>query len=319
MNTLKRLVALCWIVMLTACVAPQKKLKPTLPESDKADHVVLFIPQSEIQIDDKDTYGGGFLIGGLAGAVVGSLIEMTVESVMNKNRQKAIAPIRDDMLDFRFEEKFLEAIRTNLPTNLVKSDAPIKIIRSDTEWFEYLAEVAPANLFEVRARYAMTPNFEVAYLATEVGLKKYSRVPPDSKEKRAMAAWERNASKAKSLYSGFYFSQHVTHSPFKKINKNNIESRTSYKKNAKSWAKNNAESTRIAILESINDIASLIKRDGEQTLPTKSKRRNTRAYIADSSSYARTEDLFSVEKSAKRTTAVFGKTIYVIDNLQIRR
>lgn len=93
MLPLRRLCPLAVLLLVGCASAPINKLETQLAEIDKAQFVVILFEQSEVKVDDAD-------VGNAGGSLIGALIEAGMASAMTKNRQKAIAPLRDTLLEF---------------------------------------------------------------------------------------------------------------------------------------------------------------------------------------------------------------------------
>lgn len=278
-------------------------------EAGKAEHVVIFLTQSDVLVDDAD-------VGNAGGGLLGALIEVAIESAKTKNRQEAIAPLRDALLDYQYEAKLFEAIKTHLPTSMVKADAQFKVVRNNEEWRAHLQSVLPANVFLVSTRYAFEQDFDIAYVSAGVTLQKFSTMPPDEKQLKQMSYKQRKAIEPTLLHEGSYSSQHVTRSLF--VNLKKTPGMARYEQNAASWRQNGAEPVRIAFAAALNEIASLIQRDGERSLPPPPKKKGTRAILAHPYIQPHLTNTSRIERSADRSLIVIGQNIHWIDDRQIK-
>jgi hypothetical protein len=316
MNAYARIIAALTLAALAGCApVPMKKLDAPMADAEKADHVVIFLEQSEIAVDDVDVQNGGTSLG-LIGVLVGSIVESAMESTMTKNRQEAIAPLRDALLDYQYETRLIEAISSHLPTSLVKADAQFKLVRNQDEWRAHLDSVVPANVFLVNTRYAFEQNFDVAYVYAAATLQHFDRVPPSDSEWKKMSQKQRKANAPTLLHAGSYYSQHVTHSPFAKQKKDRKDAR--YEHNAAQWAVNGAEPVRQAFGQSLEEIAALIQRDGEGRLPPAPKKKDARVFLANFVMQPMLLKSSRVERTADRSLVMLGQNAYWIDNLQIK-
>ncbi len=316
MKNVARIGIVLALATLVGCApAPLKKLDAPMAEAEKADHVVILLTQSEIAVDDVDVQNnaGGF---GLVGALIGALVETAMESTMTKNRQEAIAPLRDALLDYEYETKLIEAIKTHLPTSLVKADAQFKLVRNDAEWRAHLESVIPANVFLVDTRYAFEQNFDVAYVYAAASLQRFVKVPPSESDWKKMSKKQRKAYEPTMLHAGSYYAQHVTHSPFAKQVK--AKSDALYQHNAAQWAVNDAEPVRQAFGQSLDEVAELIQRDGEGRLPEAPKKKDVRVFLANFAFQPMVAKSSRIENSADRSLVVLGQNAFWIDNLQIK-
>ena len=310
MNLLQRSLILTAFAVLAGCApAPLKKLDTPMVEAEKADHVVIFIAQSEVAVDDVDVSNGG-------GGLLGALIEIAVESAKTKNRQEAIAPLRDALLDFEFEAKLIESIKARLPVSLVKADATFKIVHNEAEWRTHLASVVPANVFLVTPRYAFEQDFDIAYVHATAALQQFRSVPPEEKVLKKMSRAEREAVAPMVLHAGSYFSQHVTHSPFERQRK--APGEAGYEHDAAQWRSDGAQPVRDAFAKALDEIALLIQRDGEHPLP-RIKKGKTRVYLASPWVQPMLLKGAHVGESPGRSLLMLGESAYWVDDRQIKR
>ncbi|NJR44207.1 hypothetical protein HC761_01835 [bacterium] len=135
--------------------APKRLVTPEVVESARADTVLVLLVQREVEIDKPDVNGGGGLLG--------AIIEGIAESTMDKNRQKAIQPIRDALIGLDFESRYIEMLKQSLPSKLVREDAKYRIVRDVFELEKALVEVNGRNAVSVYARYAFEANFNYLY------------------------------------------------------------------------------------------------------------------------------------------------------------
>jgi hypothetical protein len=311
MSIFKHCTALIAFGILAGCTPPPLvKLDAPIAEVDKADHVVIFLAQSEVAVDDADVANAG-------GGLLGVLIEAAIESTKTGNRQKAITPLRDALIDYRFEAQLTDAIRAQLPTRMVKADAAVTVVRNDAEWRAHLAKVIPAHVFFVHAAYAFEQDFEIAYVNANVALRKFDTMPPDDKQWKKMSHKQRKAAEVKPLHQGAYSSQHVTRSPLQRRRK--TDGRWGYEQNAADWNANGAEPVRSAFARGAAEVAALIRRDGEQPVRPAVPAQKTRALLA----YAWMQPMLVkadfVEASAGRSLVQIGQNTVWVDDRQIKR
>ncbi len=310
MNMVIRFATLSAFALLAGCMpAPLKKLDAPLADAEKADHVVILLTQSEVSVDDADVGNGG-------GGLLGALIEVAVESAKTKNRQEAIAPLRNALLDYQYEAKLIEAIKAHLPTSMVTADATFKVVHNTDEWRAHLQSVIPANVFLVSTSYAFEQDFDIAYVGAGVALRKFSTMPPDEKQWKKMTTKQRKAVEAPLLHQGSYTSQHVTRSLFVKVKKTPGMAR--YEQNAADWSQNGAEPVRIAFSKALDEIASLIQRDGDRSLPPTPPKKGTRAILANPYMQPNLANTSIIERANGRSLVVIGQNIHWIDDRQVK-
>lgn len=273
MNLTRCFSATLTCLLLTSCAttAPTKLAAP-LAEPDKADHVVVVLGQSEIAVDDVDLQTGGQF------GALGVLIEGIAEAKMSTNRQKAIAPLRDALLDYDFENRLSAALVSNLPTALVKSNAPIKIVRSEQEWQAHLATVVPSNVLRIEPRYALEQEFDIAYLHATSSLATFRRTPPSSSELKKMSQEQRRLASPTVLHSGAFYSEFVLRTPHGRQDKS--PGQAAYELNASRWAVDSSEPLRTAFDRAVGEVAGLIKLDGDRQLQQAPVGATARALVA---------------------------------------
>lgn len=309
-NSLRHLLVVV-LMSLGACApAPLKKLDAPMAEAEKADHVVIFLAQSEVAVDDVDVNNG-------AGGLLGALIEVAMESTMTRNRQKAIEPLRNTLLDYEYEAKLIAALQSHLPTSLVKSGAPIKIVRNDQEYRDHIASVVPANVFVVNSRYAFEQNFEIAYVHAVAAMHKHTRVPPTEKDWKNMSVKQRKAIAPALLHTGSYYAEGVTHSPF--IKQQKAKGEAGFERNAAAWAVDQAEPVRLVFARALDEVASLIQRDGEGSLPVTPAKKDIRVFVAHSYLQPMLLRGTRIEQADGRSLVVIGQNMHWIDHRQIKQ
>jgi len=245
-------------VVTSACMAPLQKLEKPLVEDEKAATVVIYLEQAAVEID------GAVVETGLGG-VVGFLIENMAEGKMNSNRRKAFPALHGMLINYDYENRLVDALRKNLPLQLVRADASFKIVRNEQEWHQHLSSVVPANVLVIKTRYGFEQNFEIAYVHAETDLSHHHRVPPDKQAIRQMTIEQQRAAKPTILYRGSYYSQHATRRLFDELV--NDEGLSGYETNAAAWAKDRAAPARQAFSIGINEVAQLIEADAQGQLP----------------------------------------------------
>jgi len=147
------------VVVLSSvgCVntTPKRLSTPEVVATSRADTVLVLLVQREVEIDKPDVNGGGGLIG--------AIIEGIAESTMDKNRQKAIAPIRDALVGLDFENRYIEMLKQTLPSSLVREDANYRVLRDQFAFENALVELKGRNGVAIDARYAFDANFNNLY------------------------------------------------------------------------------------------------------------------------------------------------------------
>ena len=307
--TIRFCTAFACFLLLGFKATPLPKLAAPLPESEKASAVVVYLEQTEIAVDGVDVEGGN---AGVLGVLVAGIVENSVAS----HRQRAIAPLRDAMLDFQFEEKLISALHAHLPTSMVQADASIKIVRNDTEWRAYLRKNIPSTIFRVAVRYAFEQNLDIAYLLEQPNLLRFERMPLSPEESKSKSKQERAKALPTVLYAGSFYSEHVTHDPLHRDPQ--AKGQTPYKFNAASWAEQSAEPLKQALLKSANEVAELVQRDADTGLPPASSGKKVRAYMAHAIAPAWVNKAMQVEQSGDRSLLLIGQNTHWIDNRQIK-
>jgi len=145
------------VLSSVGCVntTPKRLSTPEVVATSRADTVLVLLVQREVEIDKPDVNGGGGLIG--------AIIEGIAESTMDKNRQKAIAPIRDALVGLDFENRYIEMLKQTLPSSLVREDANYRVLRDQFAFENALVELKGRNGVAIDARYAFDANFNNLY------------------------------------------------------------------------------------------------------------------------------------------------------------
>ena len=248
--------ALLVLASLSACLAPPPRLEAPLAEAEKSSAVVVFLPQTEIGLDQVSFDGS---TQSLAVDLVGGI----VAGKMASNRAKAIIPYRQVLLSHNLENQLIDALREHLPLAMVQADASFKIVRNEAEWRYHLHSVVPANVLLIRARYAFEQNLEVAYVYADVDFSRYHRVPLDSEASRRLGMEATRAAKPLLLHRGSYYSQHVLQPLFDET----VEGLSGFNANAEAWSRDWAEPARRAFASGMREVAELIALDSQGYLP----------------------------------------------------
>jgi hypothetical protein len=237
----KSIVFMSLLATLVACIntTPTRMAVPALVESQRAETVLIMLPQREIQVDKPDVNAGGGLLG--------AIVEGIAESTMDKNRQKALAPIRDLVVAYDFEKRYIDTLKTNLPSSMVSPNAEYVVVRDAKEYEDRLVQINGKNAVAVVTRYAFDQNFNMLYVDSgvrfgDIGWVRDSkgRATPKYKNDKALAG--------KVTYAGY-----DSHFPLEKYQ--------GYDESVVVWGANNGalliEKLDIALVE----LADLLKRD----------------------------------------------------------
>lgn len=128
--------------------------------------VVVILNQQEMQVDVPDSSAVGSQFG-----LLGALISAAADSAATKNAEARIAAIRNLMVDYHFNQKFEEAIRTSLATPGISNNPQITIARSTGEIANSIAKPRPAEVLtnlQITPRYSISNNFETVSLTMTV-------------------------------------------------------------------------------------------------------------------------------------------------------
>jgi hypothetical protein len=302
------------VAMLLACLfltgfSLPKKLKAPLPDSEKAAHVVVLLRQSEVGVDDPDVHN-------IAAGVLGSVVQVAVSSTKTANRQKALAPLRDSLLDFRFEEHLAAAIRAEFPHSLAKVNAPLKIVRNDEEWRAHVGSVMPANVLLVEVVYQFEQDFQIAYVWASVDLSTHNNLPPTRLQRMKLDIEDYRALKPLPLHRGTYFSQFGTARAERNVKK--IGELPRYRQNAMEWNADRAAMARTAFIRGAAEVAALIRRDAEQSVPRPARRSWIPVWIVHHRSQPQKQRVRRIEQAEGRSLVSFSRDLMWIDDRQIR-
>jgi hypothetical protein len=240
-KAIRGVVLLSFLVSISACVstAPTRLAVPTVVESARAETVLVFLPQREVQVDKPDVNAGGGLLG--------AIIEGIAESTMDKNRQAALSPIRDVVVSFDFEKQYLEMIKSSLPTSIVREDAKLLIVRDVKEFEDQLAALENKNAISISPRYAFDQNFNLLYVDSvvrfgDIGLLRNGKgkVVPKYKSEKEMAGKVTYV-----IYSAMF----------------PLEDAQSYDKSAAVWSANNGALLIKQLNVALNETQDLLRRD----------------------------------------------------------
>lgn len=237
-----RLLALLVLsALLAACASVPRLPTPAVSEESRAAVVLLSLNQQELEVDKPDVGNGG-------GGLIGALIEAAAESYMDKNRQEAIAPIRDALVDFNAEPLLLEQVRQNLPANLVRPDAEIQVVRNAAALEDALVALGSANALVLHTRYAFDAEFRAIYVRMhasfgDVGMNR-------DKKGRAKSRYSSMSQKTGKVVEVAYQSQFPLADPS-----------NSYTPNIARWMTEGGKPITDAVTGAIHETAALAGRD----------------------------------------------------------
>jgi hypothetical protein len=306
-SLLRRCAVLLLLLAPLAHAAPLPKLRAPLKDEAKASTVVLYVQQTEVAVDDPYVGAPG---GGLLGALIGSAIE----SKMARNRQAAVGPVRDAMLDFGFEQQLQAALQRHLPRSLVADDAQFLVVRSEQEWRDHLRRVTPSNVLLVTARYAFEQNFEMAYVHAIASLQRADKPLPDEATFEALPNRKKRKLAPTLLHTGSYYSAFVTHSPYQKQAR--ADGDAGFEHNAKQWTQDGAEPLRASFAAGIEEVAALVEREAAAGLPKADGK--VRAMIPHSVLPSNSRKLPRLEAGAGRSLLQDKFDLYWVDDRLIK-
>jgi hypothetical protein len=225
--------------LLAACATPKRAPDLGLTEDARAETIVLGFQQQEITVDKPDVNAGGGLLG--------AIIEGIAESTMDKNRQEALAPLRNALADYEFEPKLRAAIDPAWPSRYFADQRETIVVRSHDDWSEELARRNGPNLGGLVVKYAFSPDFELLYVhagvrAGDIGLVRDKKGRPKEKYKSS------EASKGKVVGASYYAIY-----PLADDGK--------FRDNAARWTAEGGRLAREALDAAVVEIADLIRRD----------------------------------------------------------
>jgi hypothetical protein len=231
--------------LLSACATPKRLSSLTLADEARAKELLIGIPQQEITVDKPDVNAGGGL--------VGALIEGIAESTMDKNRQEALAPVRDALADYDFDAKFQSAVIGALPAAYFANEPATTLIRNTDDWLEAHAERNGRTFGSLNVAYAFAPNFQMLYIrayvrAGDIGLVRDNNGKPKEKYKY-------DAERTGKLQGMSYYALFPLDAPGK------------FEENAARWTADGGRLAREAMDAGIAEIADLVRRDFASPLP----------------------------------------------------
>jgi len=228
------------LALLAGCATPLRLPVPPITEATRASSVLVAINQQEIQVDKPDINAGGGLIG--------ALIEGVAESTMDKNRQIAIAPVRDALVDYNFDERFKQALAAKMPSALVRPDARYQVTRNQRDYEDALVNFAGANGIDMSVRYAFESNFRALYVDVLVRFGDVGHVRDKAgnvRPKYTTKAQSRNKVTQAQYRAEFPLS----------------DSSGSYTPNVARWMVDRGAPMRAALEQGIAEVTALIERD----------------------------------------------------------
>lgn len=238
-------------MLLSACATPKRPATLTLPQDIRANELLIAIPQQEITVDKPDVNAGGGLLG--------AIVEGIAESTMDKNRQEALAPLRDALADYDFDGKFQSAVTGALPAAYFSSAPQTTLVRNTDDWLEAHVERNGRTFGSVNVAYAFAPNFQMLYIRTYVRVGDIGLVRDrNGKPKEKYTSDEARAGKLQGMT---YYAMFPLDNP------------GGFKENAPRWAADGGRLAREALDAGIAEIADLVRRDFPSPLPVDESRK----------------------------------------------
>lgn len=284
-----------------------------LPASMRIDHVLFVIEQSELEVDRVAPNRGIMSFGG----VLPFAVAMGISSAQTHNRKKQAGPLQLDVGDAPLDRQLIDCILAHLPEVALTEGADFAVIRDQAEWQAKLVEWVPARILEVRLRYALRMNLDIAYVQVATQVLNYQRLPPTYEQGKNMTMTERIRAKPEVLRAANYFSEHVTHAPFGKQPKSPGKNR--YQHNAAAWAESDSRRLNEAFVLAIEEVGRLLGRDLEAGLPAASAGSLIKAMTVDPIRPNRLLKVRLVEATEQRSLVQANNGWHWIDPRQIKR
>jgi hypothetical protein len=206
--------------------------------------VVLPIRQSEIYVFVPMTQAAA---GG--GGLIGALIAAGVDSVRTSKAETAITPLRNAMVDYRFDAALQEELKTSFAQIAWIHPANFEVIRdiSNDGLGKTLAASKAASVLFVVTEYSLSNDGDALLVVSEAALM------PNNDQLRALIPGKRDTKTPVSLNNALYrnrivFEAHVTASGDRD-------------RNIAEWSANNASATRAALTMATKKIAALVADD----------------------------------------------------------
>jgi hypothetical protein len=228
-------------LVLVGCIsAPLRLQTPTLDQRAQAMQLLQQVEQQEILVDKPDVNGGG--------GILGAIIEGVAESNMDKNRQAALVPIRNALVDFNFEQKFFTAARAAFDERLLSPEAKITTARNIADVQDFLVTRNDGSTVSVNLNYHFQQDFRALSVTTivrlgDLGLRKNSR---GKLEEKYYSDKQRAGKMTYVVYTSNWTLE---------------KSSGSYTPNIERWMANNGEKIKVSLDRSILEITDLIQRD----------------------------------------------------------
>lgn len=285
---------------------------PAHRQHELASHIILLLPQSEIQVDDGNSGIG--VAADPVGLLIGALLNLSAQSTRVKRRAEYVAPIRDSLLDFAIEDRLLAAFRSNPPTGWAEPSAPVDLARNQQEMHAILERAVPGTLLVVAVRYAFEQEIEFAYVHAQASLLRYDRLPPPPDQLRKLKRAERKAFEPKTLLTASVQSDHVRYSPF---DKKRPKGTLAYRGHASAWAFDDSAPTRKALETGIAEVVELIDLRSQERLLPVPKVKPLKVWTANVAGMAMRRKARLIAAGEARTTVERDSIVYRVDNRQL--
>ena len=170
------------VVLAAFCSSSFAGQKP--PPTPIADHlsVEMLLEQQEIQADSSSSAMVGAQFG-----LIGALISSAVDNAAAKKAQARVAPLRDALVDYPFNERFERAIRSRMPADGISPDPVVTVLTKP--WSAADGDRMPRTALVLTPKYALSFNSSRIYVTVQVAY--VTREIRKDKIKARIPSWRR--------------------------------------------------------------------------------------------------------------------------------
>ncbi|MFD0726876.1 hypothetical protein [Lysobacter brunescens] len=159
----KRLIMSVALVAMSFVVSAAKPQALPMPLGEQLP-VEVVLHQQELAVDVHSTAGLGMQFG-----LVGALISSAVDNANAKKAEARVAPLRDALISYRFNERFEAELRAKLASEGISADPQLMVLSSSRDFIGAQADAdVPKYAMVIAPRYAMDFDFGRMYVQASV-------------------------------------------------------------------------------------------------------------------------------------------------------
>ncbi|TDK23127.1 hypothetical protein E2F46_12245 [Luteimonas aestuarii] len=157
-------------MLLLSCFAlpvfANKRTLPDVPIATSAP-IEIVLTQQELAVDVPDNSGAAMQFG-----LIGALVGTAISNAQVKNAEQRVAELRNLMLDYPFNDRIEQALRSKLAAGGISGDAGVRVLHSTWD-ADPAGMPSDGTVVMLVPRYSMLNNFEL--LSVKLALQQVER------------------------------------------------------------------------------------------------------------------------------------------------